>query len=89
MDDAPEDPMLTVTQAAQLLGVSRATLWRWTANELPYETTPGGNKRAGRRRYRRSDVLAALERPSPTSVAGRVRALEEWRARHEALHTID
>jgi excisionase family DNA binding protein len=51
------DSLLTIGEAAQILGFSIQTLRNWdTAGKLTAGRTPGG-----RRVYRYADVLAALE----------------------------
>ena len=59
---APHDdkPLLSVSEAAALLGVSISTLQRWDkSGHLPALRTP-----TKRRRYRRSDVLSAVTEAS-------------------------
>ena len=55
--DAPED-LLTIGEAAALLGFSASSVRRLGRDRLPYQTTPGGPLRKGRRLYRRGDVEA-------------------------------
>lgn len=56
------EPLLTIGEAAVLLGVTPQTIRNWTtAGKLAAVVTPGGH-----RRYRREDVEAAL-RPAPVS----------------------
>ncbi len=50
------DDELTTTQAARVLGWSDTTLRDYPRAKLAYRTTGGGEKRAGRRYYRRADV---------------------------------
>ena len=47
---------LSGPQVAAILGVSSVTVLRAPRSELPYEETPGGEQRGGRRRYRKADV---------------------------------
>jgi hypothetical protein len=47
---------LSGPQVAAILGVSSVTVFRAPRSELPYEETPGGSTRGGRRRYKRVDV---------------------------------
>jgi len=55
-----DDEVLTVSQAAKLTGFSVDTLRRWDkAGTLPALRTPGNQ-----RRYRKSELLAALYRPA-------------------------
>lgn len=75
-----EDEWLSLSEAAELLGMHPATVRLWAdRNELPSRRTNGGH-----RRFRRSDIEARLRqdaerKPSPTaqllvhSVLGRVR----------------
>jgi len=52
----PADEWLTISEAADLLGVSVASLRRWDeSGQLPAGRTPGGQ-----RRYRRSTLNAAF-----------------------------
>jgi excisionase family DNA binding protein len=52
-ETADSDHLLWPGEAAELLGVNRATLQRWAREgRIPVVLTPGG-----RRRYRRSDLL--------------------------------
>lgn len=46
------DRLLTVSQAAAMLGVSRTTLWRWKAQKYLVPESIGG-----RLRYRESNIL--------------------------------
>lgn len=56
MDTQPTDQMLSVGEAAALIGYSVSTLQRWDRNGiLKAHRTP-----TNQRRYRRSDVLAAV-----------------------------
>lgn len=50
--DASGD-LLTSSEVARELGVSRTTVWRIPRRDLPYRLTPGGW-----RRYARSNVTA-------------------------------
>ena len=82
---------LSGTEVARRLGVHPSTVWRYTADELPYEETRGGTKRRGRRRYRLSDVerfQAGDNAPAPslTDLTARVADLEAWRRDHEQRH---
>lgn len=55
------DPeLVTVTEAATMLGVARVTVWRMVrAGDLvAVARTPGGDARGGRAYLRRADVLA-------------------------------
>jgi len=75
-----EDEWLSLSEAAELLGMHPATVRLWAdRNELPSRRTNGGH-----RRFRRSDIVARLRqdaerKPRPTaqllvqSVLGRVR----------------
>ncbi len=48
--------LITATEAARLLRISRMTLWRMCSRgELPFRETPGGH-----RRFRRSDIESML-----------------------------
>jgi excisionase family DNA binding protein len=54
------DEILTVSEAAKLTGFSISTLRRWDdLGALPALRTPGNQ-----RRYRKSELLAALYRPA-------------------------
>jgi excisionase family DNA binding protein len=54
------DEILTVSEAAKLTGFSVSSLRRWDdAGTLPALRTPGNQ-----RRYRKSELLAALYRPA-------------------------
>lgn len=58
----PDDdgPLLSVSQAAELIGVSVSTLQRWDrSGVLPALRTP-----TNQRRYRRSDVLSVVTEQS-------------------------
>jgi excisionase family DNA binding protein len=63
----PPDEWLTVQEASALIGVSRATLRRWSdAGQVTAYTTPGGH-----RRFARSTLVALLppspeDRPTPS-----------------------
>lgn len=59
--DALPDPLLTISQLCQRLQVSRATLWRW---RLPCIG------RGGVRRYRWSEVLAAIGKSNQPATGG-------------------
>lgn len=72
--DSPDREWLSLSQAAQLLGVHPTTLRRWAdQGEVPVRVTPGGH-----RRFRRADVLALLQDrasiASQQQTAGRVLA---------------
>ena len=57
------DQMLSIGQAAALIGVHVDTLKRWeTVGVLIPGRTP-----TNRRRYRRADVLAAIKTPRPAA----------------------
>lgn len=56
----PEPEILTEREAAALLRVTVPTLRRWEG--LPYFTLPTrGTGQRERRRYRRSEILAAIQ----------------------------
>ncbi len=73
------DPWLSASDVADELGVSRSTIWRMDAEQLPYVLTRGKQ-----RRYRRSDVLRVK---GVESLADRVARLEHRMDRHEAQHS--
>lgn len=57
----PEPEILTEREAAALLRITIPTLRRWTG--LPYFTLPTrGTGQRERRRYRRSELLAAIQK---------------------------
>ncbi len=59
------DDVLSATQACALMGVSPATLRRWSASgDVPSFTTPGGH-----RRYQRSAILGLVRADDRTPVA--------------------
>ena len=61
--------LLTVAEAARLVGVRRETLWKWTRRGIfPRPRVIGANLN-GRRRYLRRDVLAWIE-ALPVAPAG-------------------
>ena len=49
------DRLLTIDQAAELLGVNRSTLWKWAKRDYLKPIEVGG-----KRRYRLSDVNAII-----------------------------
>lgn len=81
----PED-WLTTAQAADLLGISTVTLWRWTRQDpprIPYRMV-GDN-----RQFARSDIEAHLaaadsQWPSPDDMARRLTDIEGRLAAVEA-----
>lgn len=77
------DRWLTVSEVARLLGVSRSTVWRMTAEELPFVQTQGGGQRRGHRRYRAGDVSAYRSQGEAT-LEDRVADLEERVSRLES-----
>lgn len=52
------DTWLTGPQVAEIIGVDRATVQRIPHDVLPYQETPGGSSRRGRRKYRADHVEA-------------------------------
>lgn len=93
-----EAASLTTRQVAVILRVDPSTVSRAPRESLPYETTPGGMVRGGRRRYRPSDVeryreILASERSAEPPPADRLAAVEadvaelrRWRDAHERGH---
>jgi excisionase family DNA binding protein len=55
----PDVPLLTVGQVAELAGVSRGTVVRWSQEGLGFGVLPS-TTRAGLRLFRREDVVAWL-----------------------------
>ena len=53
--DGKSDRLLTIDQAAELLGVNRSTLWKWAKRDYLKPIEVGG-----KRRYRLSDVNAII-----------------------------
>lgn len=57
--------LLTVAEAAALVGVSRVTLWKWSRRgAFPRPRVIGGNAN-GRRRFLRREVIAWVEALPP------------------------
>lgn len=54
--------LLTVAQAAALVGVNRVTLWKWSRRGIFPRPRVIGADLNGRRRYLRREVLAWIER---------------------------
>lgn len=61
----PQQEWLTLSEAAQVLGIHPTTLRRWADNgDIPVKVTPGGH-----RRFLRAELMAHLEtEPSPVTV---------------------
>ena len=73
-----QDGLLSGAEVAERLRLHPATVRRIPAAHLPYEETPGGDRRGGRRRYRPEDV-EAYARGRTSSLDERVAELERWR----------
>ncbi len=57
---APNEKWLTLSQAAELLGIHPTTLRRWADNgDIPVQVTPGGH-----RRFLEADLRAHIKRPA-------------------------
>lgn len=80
---------LSGPEVAELLDVHHSTVHRIPADQLPYEETPGGSLRRGRRRYRAEDVERYRKRRSADlsdrveAAEARIAELEAWRDRME------
>src|SRR5690554_3686476 len=67
---SPQHDWLTLTQAAELLGVHPSTLRRWAnAGKVPVHLTPGGH-----RRFRRKELapVVGVDGSVPAQRSGRV-----------------
>jgi hypothetical protein len=87
-----EPDWLSGPEVAERLSVHLTTVHRIPAEQLPYEATPGGLHRAGRRRYRPEDVeryatkLAADIKARIAATEDRLTAIERRLDRHEQGH---
>ena len=72
-----DEPDLTASQVARMLGLNRSSVWRMDRGRLPYVETSGGGHRRGRRRYALRDVQALVDAADMPTLAGRVTRLEE------------
>ncbi len=72
-----DEPLLTPSQVAAMLGKERSTVFRIPPGELPFVLTAGGEKRKGHRRYRQRDVDKYVGTRADPPLAERVARLEE------------
>ncbi len=72
-----DEPLLTPSQVAAILGKERTTVFRIDEADLPYVLTKGGPARKGHRRYKQSDVDKYLGRQTSGDLAERVARLEQ------------
>lgn len=75
----PQNPTLTVSQAAHEIGVPATTLRRWTnRGQVPYLRTPSGQRRFTQAQLReiKSRILTVSEAASELGVSART--LRRW-----------